>query len=236
MSTFALVLIQDSMKTKKFLIALAILWASSVSARQTGFYMSALSQRADSAFSCNVTAKFENGRFIQYTGCTIFPYTKTSNAKIRLSFDAEETPRFLDFLKKVRDKYAEWDSIAKANHVTCYSKRMPVELKSIGGIWSIFYVGNRPPRSTFDMNRQWEFLIPFFSVDANGKSRVQWSTSKLEYTVKGGSLALGTSVEVERCSGGEFVFTSVKEIQSLIDCFDVERLKEQTRSIDNLFQ
>jgi hypothetical protein len=41
---------------------------------------------------------------------------------------------------------------------------------------------------------------------------------------------------VERCSGGEFVFTSVKEIQSLIDCFDVDRLKEQTRSIDNLFQ
>ena len=101
------------------------------------------------------------------------------------------------------------------------------------------------------MNKQWEFLIPFFSVDANGKSRVQWSTSKLEYTVKGGSLALGTSVEVERCSGGEFVFTSVKEIQSLIDCFDVDRLKEiqslidcfdvdrlkeQTSSIDNLFQ
>ena len=113
---------------------------------------------------------------------------------------------------------------------------MPVELKSKGGIWSIFYVGNRPPRSTFDMNKQWEFLIPYFSVDANGKSRVQWSTSNLEYTVKGGSLALGTSVEVERCSGGEFVFTSVKEIQSLIDCFDIERLKKPDKSIGDLFQ
>ena len=224
------------MKMKKILIALTILWSSSVSARQNGFYMSALCSKADSTFSCNVSAKFDNGRFVRYTGCTIFPYTKTPNAKIRLSFDADETPRFLDFLKKVRDKYAEWDSIAKANHVTGYSKRMPVELRSKGGIWSIFYVGDRPPRSTFDMNKQWEFLIPYFSVDANGKSRVAWSTSKLEYTVKGGNMAIGTSVEVERCSGGEFVFTSVKEIQSLIDCFDVGRLKEQSKSIDSLFQ
>ena len=226
----------NSMKMKKILIALTILWSSSVSARQNGFYMSALCSKADSTFSCSVSAKFDNGRFVRYTGCTIFPYTKTPNAKIRLSFDADETPRFLDFLKKVRDKYAEWDSIAKANHVTGYSKKMPVELRSKGGIWSIFYVGDRPPRSTFDMNKQWEFLIPYFSVDANGKSRVAWSTSKLEYTVKGGNMAIGTSVEVERCSGGEFVFTSVKEIQSLIDCFDVGRLKEQSKSIDSLFQ
>ena len=224
------------MKMKKILIALTILWSSSVSARQNGFYMSALSSRADSTFSCSVSAKFENGRFVRYTGCTIFPYTKTPNAKIRLSFDADETPRFLEFLKKVRDKYAEWDSIAKANHVTGYSKKMPVELKSKGGIWSIFYVGNRPPRSTFDMNKQWEFLIPYFSVDVSGKSRVTWSTSKLEYTVKGGSMAIGTSVEVERCSGGEFAFAAVSEIQSLIDCFDVERLRERDRSIGNLFQ
>jgi hypothetical protein len=224
------------MKMKKILIALTILWSSSVSARQNGFYMSALCSKADSTFSCSVSAKFDNGRFVRYTGCTIFPYTKTPNAKIRLSFDADETPRFLDFLKKVRDKYAEWDSIAKANHVTGYSKKMPVELRSKGGIWSIFYVGNRPPRSTFDMNKQWEFLIPYFSVDANGRSRVAWSTSKLEYTVKGGNMAIGTSVEIERCSGGEFVFTSVKEIQSLIDCFDVGRLKEQSKSIDSLFQ
>ena len=224
------------MKMKKILIALTILWSSSVSARQNGFYRSALSSRADSTFSCSVSAKFENGRFVRYTGCTIFPYTKTPNAKVRLSFDADETPRFLEFLKKVRDKYAEWDSIAKANHVTGYSKKMPVELKSKGGIWCIFYVGNRPPRSTFDMNKQWEFLIPYFSVDVSGKSRVTWSTSKLEYTVKGGSMAIGTSVEVERCSGGEFVFSSVSEIQSLIDCFDVERLRERDRSIGNLFQ
>jgi len=224
------------MKMKKILIALTILWSSSVSARQNGFYMSALCSKADSTFSCSVSAKFDNGRFVRYTGCTIFPYTKTPNAKIRLSFDADETPRFLDFLKKVRDKYAEWDSIAKANHVIGYSKKMPVELRSKGGIWSIFYVGNRPPRSTFDMNKQWEFLIPYFSVDANGRSRVAWSTSKLEYTVKGGNMAIGTSVEVERCNGGEFVFTSVKEIQSLIDCFDVGRLKEQSKSIDSLFQ
>lgn len=88
------------MKLKKFLITLAILWSSSVSARQTGFYMSALSQRADSAFSCNVTAKFENGRFVQYTGCTIFPYTKTSNAKIRLSFDGKDNKDFLAYRPK----------------------------------------------------------------------------------------------------------------------------------------
>ena len=224
------------MKNRKIVFAFAILMTNALFAQKTHFQMSSLRPDADSAFTCRVTAKYDNGRFVQYTGCTVFPYTSTKNAKVRLSFDADEVPRFLEFLKKVRDKYAEWDSIAKANHVTGYSKKMPVELKSKGGIWCIFYVGNRPPRSTFDMNKQWEFLIPYFSVDVNGKSRVTWSTSKLEYTVKGGSMAIGTSVEVERCSGGEFAFSSVSEIQSLIDCFDVERLRERDRSIGNLFQ
>ena len=226
------------MKTiRKKILTLAMILASvNASGRQAHFMMSAFGQGVNANYTCNVTAKFENGKFMHYTGCTIFPHTKTPNAKVRVSIDAEEIPRFVDFLTKVRDKYAEWDSIAKANHVTGYSKKMPVELKSKGGIWSIFYVGNRPPRSTFDMNKQWEFLIPYFSVDATGKSRVAWSTSKLEYTVKGGNMAIGTSVEVERCSGGEFVFTSVREIQSLIDCFDVGRLKEQSKSIDSLFQ
>ena len=78
------------------------------------------------------------------------------------------------------------------------------------------------------MNKKWEYLIPFFSVDQNGNSKVEWSTSKLEYSARGGRFGLGNTVEIERCGGGEFVFSSVWEIQSLIDCFDIGHLSEDT--------
>ena len=199
------------MKTiRKKILTLAMILASvNASGRQAHFMMSAFGQGVNANYTCNVTAKFENGKFMHYTGCTIFPHTKTPNAKVRVSIDAEEIPRFVDFLTKVRDKYAEWDSIAHAGKVTSFTKRMPVELKSQGGIWSIYYVDNKPPRSTFD--------------------RVEWSTSKLEYSARGGQFGLGNTVEIERCGGGEFAFTSVKEIQSLIDCFDVGLLADDCR-------
>ena len=203
------------MKTiRKKILTLAMILASvNASGRQAHFMMSAFGQGVNANYTCNVTAKFENGKFMHYTGCTIFPHTKTPNAKVRVSIDAEEIPRFVDFLTKV----------------TSFTKRMPVELKSQGGIWSIYYVDNKPPRSTFDMNKKWEYLIPFFSVDQNGNSRVEWSTSKLEYSARGGQFGLGNTVEIERCGGGEFAFTSVKEIQSLIDCFDVGLLADDCR-------
>lgn len=84
-------------------------------------------------------------------------FTSTKNAKVRLSFDADEVPKFLEFLERVRDKYAEWSNTAVTNQVRGFSKKMPIEMKSKGGIWSLFYVDGKPPRSTFDMNRQWEF-------------------------------------------------------------------------------
>jgi len=99
-------------------------------------------------------------------------------------------------------------------------------MKSQGGIWTIYYVDNKPPRSSFDMNKKWEYLIPFFFVDKNGNSRVEWSTSKLEYSTKGGHFGLGNTVEIERCGGGEFTFVSAKEIQTLIDCFDTRLLED----------
>jgi hypothetical protein len=229
-STFAYQKNMNMKTIRKKILTLAMILASvNASGRQAHFMMSAFGQGVNANYTCNVTAKFENGKFMHYTGCTIFPHTKTPNAKVRVSIDAEEIPRFVDFLTKVRDKYAEWDSIAHAGKVTSFTKRMPVELKSQGGIWSIYYVDNKPPRSTFDMNKKWEYLIPFFSVDQNGNSRVEWSTSKLEYSARGGQFGLGNTVEIERCGGGEFAFTSVKEIQSLIDCFDVGLLADDCR-------
>ncbi len=217
------------MNFKKIVLASAVLMATiNAPARQAHFTMSAFKQESGSNYVCNVTAKVSNGRFIEYTGCTIFPYTKTPNAKVRISIDAQEIPRFVDFLTRVRDKFVEWDSIAHSNHVTGFSKRMPVEMKSQGGIWTIYYVDNRPPRSSFDMNKKWEYLIPFFFVDQDGNSRVEWSTSKLEYSAKGGRFGLGNTVEIERCGGGEFAFSSVKEIQSLIDCFDIKLLEKES--------
>lgn len=109
-------------------------------------------------------------------------------------------------------------------------------MKSKGGIWSLFYVDGKPPRSTFDMNRQWEFLIPFFKVDKQGKCFVEWSTGNLEYHVKGGIHGLGNIVEVERCNGGQFVFASVQEIQSLIDCFNIQGGPINKQDVSNLFQ
>ena len=170
------------MKNRKIVFAFAILMTNALFAQKTHFQMSSLRPDADSAFSCRVTAKYDNGRFVQYTGCTIFPYTSTKNAKVRLSFDADEVPRFLEFLERVRDKYAEWSNTATTNHVRGFSKKMPIEMKSKGGIWSLYYVDGKPPRSTFDMNRQWEFLIPLTTKGDASWSGVQaiWNTMSKE--------------------------------------------------------
>ena len=204
------------------ILALALVMAvSTATAQNRHFRMSLLKPDKDSAFVCDVTAKYENGVFEKYTGCTIFPYTRTKAAKVRVSIDGDEIPRFLLFLEAVKTKFGEWDSIAKANRVRAFQKRMPVELKSKGGIWSLYYVEGKPPRSSFDMDRQWVVLIPFFSVDKDGISFVEWNTGKLEYYSRGGLHGLGNDVEAERCEGGTFKFKSPKEIQSLIDCFSV---------------
>ena len=230
-----IVLNMNRMKNRKIVFAFAIFMTNALFAQKTHFQMSSLRPDTDSAFSCRVTAKYDNGRFVQYTGCTVFPYTSTKNAKVRLSFDADEVPRFLEFLERVRDKYAEWSNTAATNHVRGFSKKMPIEMKSKGGIWSLYYVDGKPPRSTFDMNRQWEFLIPFFKVDNQGRCFVEWSTGNLEYHVKGGIHGLGNIVEVERCNGGQFVFASVQELQSLIDCFAQQEVSDSRHDVSDLF-
>lgn len=61
------------MKNRKIVFAFAILMTNALFAQKTHFQMSSLRPDADSAFTCRVTAKYDNGRFVQYTGCTIFP-------------------------------------------------------------------------------------------------------------------------------------------------------------------
>ena len=59
------------MKNRKIVFAFAILMTNALFAQKTHFQMSSLRPDADSAFTCRVTAKYDNGRFVQYTGCTI---------------------------------------------------------------------------------------------------------------------------------------------------------------------
>jgi len=213
-------------KKAGFFLALALVMAAlTATAQNRHFRMSLLKPDKDSAFVCDVMVKYENGVFEKYTGCTIFPYTRTKAAKVRVSID----------LEAVKTKFGEWDSIAKANRVRAFQKRMPVELKSKGGIWSLYYVEGKPPRSSFDMDRQWVVLIPFFSVDKDGISCVEWNTGKLEYYSRGGLHSLGNDVEVERCEGGTFKFKSPEEIQSLIDCFSVST-GNSPKSTSDLFK
>jgi hypothetical protein len=73
-------------------------------------------------------------------------------------------------------------------------------------------------------------------VDKQGKCFVEWSTGNLEYHVKGGIHGLGNIVEVERCNGGQFVFASVQEIQSLIDCFAIQGIQSPQQEVSSLFQ
>ena len=223
-------------KKAGFILALVLVMAASTATAQNRhFRMSLLKPDKDSAFVCDVTAKYENGVFVKYTGCTIFPYTRKKEAKVRVSIDGDEIPRFLQFLEAVKTKFSEWDSIAKANRVRAFQKRMPVELKSKGGIWTLYYVEGKPPRSSFDMDRQWVVLIPFFSVDKDGISFVEWNTGKLEYYSRGGLHGLGNDVEVERCEGGTFKFKSPEEIQSLIDCFSVS-IGNSKKNTSDLFK
>ena len=186
------------------------------------------------SFYCDVSTMQQSDGSIGYTGCSIFLYTPTKDAKVRVTIDSKEVPRFIEFLYAVKDKYHEWDSIAKANDVKGFMKKMPIEMKSKGGIWCLYFVEGRPARSTFDMNKSWQLFIPFFSVDKMGRSYVEWNTSDLEYSVRGGLHGLGNIVEIERCKGGVFRFSSAEQIQSLIDCF--EKCGEVDKSKDALFK
>ena len=55
------------MKNRKIVFAFAILMTNALFAQKTHFQMSSLRPDADSAFTCRVTAKYDNGRFVQYT-------------------------------------------------------------------------------------------------------------------------------------------------------------------------
>jgi len=207
------------MKRLNVMIILLLMTTCMIANEKGKFEMCLPKTNETKSFYCDVSTMQQPDSSIRYTKCSIFLYTPTENAKVRVTIDSNEVPRFIEFLYAVKDKYQQWDSIAKTNNVKAFMKKMPIEMKSKDGIWCIYFVEGKPARSTFDMDKEWQFFIPFFSVDREGRCFVEWNTSDLEYSVRGGLHGLGNVVEIERCEGGVFRFSSVEQIQSLIDCF-----------------
>ena len=76
-------------------------------------------------------------------------------------------------------------------------------------------------------------LYKAFSLIINFEERNE--KFPLTVHVKGGIHGLGNIVEVERCNGGQFVFASVQEIQSLIDCFVQQEVSDSRHDVSDLF-
>lgn len=163
---------------------------------------------------------------------------------------------FVNELKKAETKFVEWDSIARKNKVTEFSKKIEVVGKNDQPLWikwkcpykgTTVYSYELAPifgrQGLGDSNIDVDF---FFNVDKNRifvgnvyylKGRIYKSTTK------------GTGF-TEEYNNYEYVtrdvkffFMSPKELQSFIDAADLETAKaeikkknEKTKNIDELFK
>lgn len=207
------------------------------------FYMTAYKDTPDTCFA---TLFLKDGKF---TGLELTPLCYDKGVSILAELETENRPNclkdFVSMLTYVKEKYVEWDSIAKKNGVKKYSKE-------------IGFYKNNPAlflQATKDNNKYYQpFKIAaihqvhvMFNVDNNGKTSVfmGWGDVPFERT-KGYNAGFWTSYPIkEKITVAQvcFGFKSEKELQSLIDALNIDTAKEillkktnTDKNIDSLFK
>ena len=152
---------------------------------------------------------------------------------------------FRSLLESSRDKYQEWTKIARENKVVDYRKEIGNFDKT--PIFSLntyvdgvrYFQKGEPPYITGS--------YVYFDVDKNGKSFVSfsWSGPRFERT-KGYNEGLLSARPIKEQIVKQriwFQFSSVHDIQSLIDALDIDKVKqkllkkvESNKDLDSLFK
>lgn len=152
---------------------------------------------------------------------------------------------FRSLLETIRDKYQEWTKTARENKVVSYSKEIgrydKVPILSLNAyVDGECYVQKYEPPYIKRCN-------VFFDVDKRGKSVVYfaWYDINLERAAGYNEGLLFSHPIMERIVKQKiwFQFSSVRDIQSLIDALDIEKMKqillkktEKDKKIDVLFK
>ena len=152
---------------------------------------------------------------------------------------------FRSLLETMRDKLDGWGKIARENKVVSYSKEIGNFDKTpilslnayVNGIR--YYQKGEPPYVTG--------CIAYYKVDKNGKSFVSmtWGNPRFERTIGYNEGLLSSRPIKEQFVKQKlwFQFSSVHDIQSLIDALDIVKVKqkllkntESNKDLDSLFK
>ena len=152
---------------------------------------------------------------------------------------------FRSLLETMRDKLEEWGKIARENKVVSYSKEIGNFDKTpilslnayVNGIR--YYQKSEPPYVTG--------CNAYFEVDKSGKSIVSmtWVNPRFERTIGYNEGLLSSRPITEQIVKQKlwFQFSSVHDIQSLIDALDIDKVKqkllkktESNKDLDSLFK
>lgn len=131
---------------------------------------------------------------------------ESKNDDVMINVDGESTIiSFINSLKEVRDKYAEWKKVAVDNKVTDYSKDFDISFPNV-------YVAWYGTKWWFDFRERFE---PYFKVSSDGKCYAVFHSE-----------AVSSSNEyiTEKYY---WVFSSVKEFDSFIEKIQPQALIEK---------
>lgn len=207
------------------------------------FYMKGYEEKQDTCFA---TLFIKNGNF---SGLHLTLPCYDDGVSILAELETTNRPNclkdFVNMLTYIKEKYVEWDSVAKKNGVKNYSKE-------------IGYYKNNPAlflQATKNNNKYFQDMKitaihtarVMFNVDNNGNScaYMGWRNIPFQRT-KGYNEGLLTSYPIkETFSITEvcFNFTSSFQLQSLIDALNIETAKEillkknnSDKDLDSLFK
>lgn len=235
------------MKKIILMMFLGILGTLNIQA-QTGsvrraFYMTAYKETPDTCFA---TLFLKDGKF---TGLELTPLCYDKGVSILAELETANRPNclkdFVSMLTYVKEKYVEWDSIAKKNGVKNFSKEIGT-YKNNPALFLQATKNNNKYFQTFKIAAIHEATVMFHANDKGETDAFMgWGDIPFERT-KGYNAGFWTSYPIkEKITVAQvcFGFKSASQLQSLIDALNIETAKEillkktnADKNIDSLFK
>lgn len=210
----------------------------------------------------NVTLSFANGNIISITlskrlnyqgsDSNIICFYNTSNKNKNLQ---REILSFSEKLKKIKQKFLEWDSVADANHITEFSKTFPDNNNNIKLHLDYTIIEKGKKYYSYDNNQLGWIksagdcclpLVAYYSITPESKLiNFGWELPSRIYVGSTQEPVLGGSYDTYKyyTTTTYFVFFSPQELQTFIDALDIESAKrillernKNEQKVDDIFK
>lgn len=193
---------------RKLLLILAILLPTI--ARAGDFIKIAEYSNGGETYDITADAPNKKGKF------TIFLYVRShTSGGCCLEIDSKNIDKFHDALLKVKEKYVEWDSIAKENRVESFKKTIDIQTPEM---WVSWYYGDK----WWDSNYKYWFK-PYFSYLESKKGEEEMDFVYYEFKVPSDNRFIE--------SDAVLIFVSPDEIDNLANVLNYEKLLESARKV-----